>query len=55
MEKVVRGELDDEVVPGKDDKPLTDEAPEVREVDLGVEPPVPEFILDIPNISAIDL
>ena len=52
MEKVIRGEVD-EVVPGKEEEPQ-EAAPE-KEVDLGVEPPPPEFILDAANISAIDL
>ncbi|PCH38337.1 hypothetical protein WOLCODRAFT_66080 [Wolfiporia cocos MD-104 SS10] len=54
MDKVVRGELDDEVAPGKDDT-KTEGAVEEQKVDLGVEPPVPEFILNIANITAIDL
>lgn len=54
MEKVIRGELDDEPVPGKEEKKADGVAPE-PEVDRGIEPPVPEFILNIPNITAIDL
>ncbi|KAH9934890.1 Pre-mRNA splicing factor PRP21 like protein-domain-containing protein [Fomitopsis serialis] len=54
MEKVIRGDLDDEPAPGKEEKKADSVAPE-PEVDRGVEPPVPEFILDIPNITAIDL
>ncbi|OCH95633.1 hypothetical protein OBBRIDRAFT_816514 [Obba rivulosa] len=54
MEKVVRGEVDDEVVPAKEAKP-EDPEPEKRVVDFGEEPPIPEFILNIPNITAIDL
>lgn len=53
MDKVNRGEVDDEVVHDKEDEPK-DAVPE-KEVDLGVEPPTPEFILDATNISAIDL
>ena len=54
MDKVLRGEVDEEVVQGKDVQ--TDGAvAEKREVDLGEEPPIPEFILNIPNITAIDL
>ncbi|KAI9064210.1 hypothetical protein FKP32DRAFT_1591634 [Trametes sanguinea] len=53
MEKVVRGELE-EVAPGKEEK--AEEKPvETAPVDVGEEPPVPEFILEIPNITAIDL
>ena len=54
MEKVIRGELDDEPAPGKEEKKVDGAAPE-PEVDRGIEPPVPEFILNIPNITAIDL
>ena len=53
MEKVIRGELDDEPV-SKEEKKADGAAPE-PEVDRGIEPPVPEFILNIPNITAIDL
>ena len=52
MDKVIRGEVDDEAVAGKEEQ--TTEAVPEKEVDLGVEPPQPEFILDA-NISAIDL
>ena len=53
MEKVIRGELDDEPV-SKEEKKADGAVPE-PEVDRGIEPPVPEFILNIPNITAIDL
>ena len=53
MDKVVHGEVDDEVVPEKGEQPK--EAEPVREVDLGIEPPQPEFILDATNISTMDL
>ncbi|KAJ3556642.1 hypothetical protein NM688_g1909 [Phlebia brevispora] len=52
MEKVVRGEVDDEVVHEKEE---TQEVQPEKEIDLGVEPPVPEFILDSANVNAIDL
>ncbi|KAH9951387.1 Pre-mRNA splicing factor PRP21 like protein-domain-containing protein [Amylocystis lapponica] len=55
MDKVARGELDDEPAPGKEERAQSENIVEEREVDIGVEPPVPEFILTIPNISAIDL
>ena len=52
MEKVAQGELEDDTP--KDTKGT--EAVEPKEpVDLGLEPPLPEFIMDLPNISAIDL
>ncbi|KAI0340612.1 hypothetical protein BDW22DRAFT_1360020 [Trametopsis cervina] len=54
MEKVIRGEIDDEAAPEKEAQPK-DEAAPVKEIDPGLEPPVPEFILDVTNINAIDL
>lgn len=54
MEKVIRGELDDEPTAEKDEKKVDSVIIE-QEVDRGIEPPVPEFILNIPNITAIDL
>ncbi|KAI0362672.1 hypothetical protein OH77DRAFT_1585019 [Trametes cingulata] len=53
MDKVVRGELEEEAAPKEEKAP--EKAAEAAPVDLGEEPPQPEFILDIPNISAIDL
>lgn len=52
MEKVLRGEVEDEVVPGKEEK--VEVVPE-KEVDSGLEPPMPEFILDVTNINPLDL
>ena len=52
-EKVARGEVDEEQAP-KEPGQEPQKAPE-KEVDRGLEPPVPEYILDIPNISAVDL
>lgn len=54
MEKVARGEVDEEIVPDKETKPK-DEAPPEKQVDMGLEPPVPEYILDVTNLTAIDL
>ena len=52
MEKVAQGELEDDTP--KDVK--DNEVAEPKEpVDLGLEPPLPEFIMDLPNISVIDL
>ena len=52
MEKVAQGELEDDIP--KDTKGT--EAVEPKEpVDIGLEPPHPEFIMDLPNISSIDL
>ena len=53
MDKVNRGELDDEVQ--HEEKVETEEPMPQKEVDLGVEPLQPEFILEASNISAIDL
>ncbi|KAJ8481239.1 hypothetical protein ONZ51_g6135 [Trametes cubensis] len=52
MDKVVRGELEEEAAP-KEAKP-EEKVVEAAPVDLGEEPPTPEFILNIPNITAID-
>ncbi|KAI0637195.1 Pre-mRNA splicing factor PRP21 like protein-domain-containing protein [Trametes polyzona] len=53
MDKVVRGELEEEAAPKEEKAP--EQVPEAAPVDMGEEPPVPEFILNIPNITAIDL
>lgn len=53
MDKVVRGELEEEAAPKEEKAP--EEVVEAAPVDMGEEPPVPDFILNIPNISAIDL
>ncbi|KAH9946294.1 Pre-mRNA splicing factor PRP21 like protein-domain-containing protein [Epithele typhae] len=56
MDKVVRGELDEEAAPAKEAMEEVEVAPaEQTPVDVGEEPPIPEFILSIPNVSAIDL
>lgn len=52
MDKVARGEVDEETIPK--DKP--GEQAETKEpMDYGVEPPAADFILDLPNISPLDL
>ena len=53
MDKVVQGELDEDVEV-KEAKGEEKVEPAV-EADVGKEPPPPEFILELPNISAIDL
>ena len=55
MDKVVRGEVEEGVAPKEGEK--VEEKPEepVVPLDMGEEPPVPEFILNIPNVTAIDL
>lgn len=54
LEKVAKGDVDDEDLP-KEGKEPTDQLVEKPVVDVGKEPPVPQFILDWPNISAVDL
>jgi len=54
LEKVAKGDVDDEDAP-KEGKEATDQPVEKPVVDMGKEPPVPQFILDWPNISAVDL
>lgn len=52
MDKVAKGEVDDDSI----QKDRSGDELEMKEpVDYGVEPPPPEFILDLPNISSIDL
>ncbi|KAF5386756.1 hypothetical protein D9615_001817 [Tricholomella constricta] len=53
MDRINRGEVD-EVSPEKDGK-TEGEAEPAEKIDVGVEPPPPEFIMDLPNISSIDL
>ena len=55
MEKVMRGEADDETVTREEKTPVAGEEAPKEEVDLGLEPPVPEFILDVANINPLDL
>jgi splicing factor 3A subunit 1 len=54
LEKVARGDMDDEDVQ-REGKGPSDEPAEKPVVDLGKEPLAPQFILDWPNISAVDL
>ena len=54
LEKVAKGEVDDEDAPKEGKEPM-DQPVEKPVVDMGKEPPVPQFILDWPNISAVDL
>jgi splicing factor 3A subunit 1 len=55
MEKVIRGEVDDEQKPDEKSEVKAEPATPAVEVDRGLEPPVPEFILDVANVNAIDL
>ena len=52
MDKVARGEVDEESV--QKEKP-GEQVEKKDPVDYGVEPPLPEFILDLPNITSFDL
>lgn len=52
MEKVARGEVDEDAI--QMDK-SGEQAEKMEPVDFGVEPPAAEFILDLPNISPIDM
>jgi len=54
MDRVVRGELDDDTFVEKEKGGVQEEEMD-SEVDLGQEPPPQEFILELPNITAIDL
>jgi splicing factor 3A subunit 1 len=54
MAKVAQGETGDESATDKDGKLDSSEEPATL-VDVGLEPPIPEFIMDMPNISSIDL
>lgn len=54
LERVAKGDVDDEDVQ-KEGKGPTDQPAEKPVTDLGKEPPAPQFILDWPNISAVDL
>lgn len=53
MEKTLSGEQDDEQVEG--DGAGKAAPAEVIVEDVGLEPPPPEFVLDMPHISNIDL
>lgn len=56
MEKIAQGDLGDEATPDKGGKMEEGEGKaETMAVDNGQEPPAPEFIMDLPNISSIDL
>ncbi|KAG5639602.1 hypothetical protein H0H81_010804 [Sphagnurus paluster] len=53
MDKINRGEVD-EATPDKEGEAKDEEQPSQRQ-DVGIEPPHPEFIMHMPNISSIDL
>ncbi|KAH7930849.1 hypothetical protein BV22DRAFT_1138400 [Leucogyrophana mollusca] len=54
MDKIAAGEEVEEAAPEKEKPDGTEATPVVQE-DIGVEPPQPQFILDLPNVSPIDL
>ena len=53
MDKIAQGNLGDDVTLENAKDEGNTEA--VAVVDIGQEPPAPEFIMDLPNISSIDL
>jgi splicing factor 3A subunit 1 len=56
MDKITMGELGDEAAGDKGEKgDPTDGADTGAAMDVGLEPPPPEFIIDLPHISSIDL
>src|SRR6266481_3331097 len=55
MDKVMRGELEDDTPVGKEKEGEKEEEDRDMEVDVGKEPPPPEFILELPSITSIDL
>jgi splicing factor 3A subunit 1 len=56
MDRIAQGDLGDEASPEKEGKADGDgETEPAIQIDVGQEPPAPEFIMDLPNISSIDL
>ena len=55
MDKVVRGEVEETPAQGKEGEKEEEKPVETAPVDMGEEPPIPEFIMSIPNITAMDL
>ena len=57
MDKILQGDLGDESAGDKDEKGDGEGhgVEYVEAIDVGKEPPPPEFIMDLPNISSIDL
>jgi splicing factor 3A subunit 1 len=56
MDKVAQGDFGDDSTPDKEEKTEGENnSVHIEVVDLGKEPPPPDFIMDLPNISSIDL
>lgn len=55
MDKVLQGDVEDDTAAEKVEKSGAEEEVEVKVVDIGVEPPSPVYIMDLPNINTIDL
>ena len=56
MDKVTQGDFGDESIPDKEAKGEGENSSmRIEVVDIGKEPPPPDFIMDMPNISSIDL
>lgn len=54
MDRIAAGEEAEEATPEREKEEGKEMTPAVQE-DVGVEPPQPQFIMDMPNISPIDL
>ena len=55
MDKILQGEIEEEQAQTKDDMSNGVPSTQPKLLDVGVEPPTPSFIIDMPNISAIDM
>ncbi|CAK5264288.1 unnamed protein product [Mycena citricolor] len=52
MDRVAQGDMGEEAT---QEKPETGATEDVAPIDMGVEPPAPDFVLELPTISSIDL
>lgn len=57
MDRIAVGDIGDEAAQQKDGQAEGEEGnvEPVVPIDIGQEPPAPEYIMDLPNISSIDL
>jgi splicing factor 3A subunit 1 len=55
MDRIALGDVDDEFVEKEGKVEGVGESEPVILTDIGQEPPPPKFIIDLPNISSIDL